>query len=301
MKVYGQLENAQVENKTSDYSSGVTGRTWFRTDIFKTQLDDGTNIRALLRNDGYCVLGNHASAANNTRLHRGASGVTQLVAGNDVTAEGTLSTSLNQISARLENYTNSGKPAAGNAGRIIWVTDLGTGTPMIDTGSYWKPVIGGLIGNINWVESDLAPLAGVNNNVRTYQFQATLGQSLYAAVKIPFSYAGGSQIFLKTMFYSADSSGTSLIQTITTLIRAGTDLITSTTNQRTSTNAAVTLSGATTNIPQVVSADLTSTTGTINSVAVSAGDILIINLKRNTLDTATSDVYVPVNSCEVTF
>lgn len=140
MKAWGQLENAQLENKTSDYSPGVVGRVWWNTTSGKANLDDGTNIRALLRNDGKAVFGNSGTAANNIRFHRGANGVLQFVSGSDTTAEGTLSTALNQISGRLENYTNSGKPAFGNAGRTIYITDLSS--IAFDTGSAWS-VIGG--------------------------------------------------------------------------------------------------------------------------------------------------------------
>lgn len=298
MKLYGQLENAQIENKTSDYAAGVSGRIWFRTDSFKLKIDDGTNLYSLLRNDGYAVIGNNVTANNNIRFHRGAAGVLQLVQGGDSTAEGTLSTSLNQLSAKHEGYTNASKPSAGNAGRLIWVTDLGLA--MIDTGAVWAPFSFTAPKSVKWIESDLSPLSGINNNILTYQYQATLGQSLYASIRIPSTYVAGNPITLRSLFYSADTSGNVLMQTVSTLIRTGTDAVSSTTNQRTSTNAATTLSGGTANIPQAATCDLTSSSGTINSVAVAAGDIINIKLTRGS-DTATSDVYVPVNSSEVTF
>lgn len=136
MKLYGQIENAQLENKASDYVAGPIGRIWWNTASAQAKVDDGTNIRALLRNDGACVFGNSGTANNNIRAHRGANGVLQLVTGGDVTAEGTLSTSLNQLSTRFENYTDAGKPAFGNAGRLIWTTDLVSF--QVDTGSAWQ-------------------------------------------------------------------------------------------------------------------------------------------------------------------
>ncbi len=101
-------------------------------------------------------------------------------------------------------------------------------------------------------------------------------------------------------FYSPDSSGDVLLQSVATLIRVGTDLISSTTNQRTSTNAAVTLSGGTVSIPQALSLDLSDASGQINGVAVSPGDLIIVQFVRGT-DTATSDVNVPVYGTEVSF
>ncbi len=109
--------------------------------------DDATNIRALLRNDQKAIFGNSGTAAQNIRFHRGAAGVLQLVSGADATAEGTLSTALNQLSAKIESYTNSGKPAFGNAGRIIWVTDIPE--LEIDSGTAWISVaVGSRINSI---------------------------------------------------------------------------------------------------------------------------------------------------------
>lgn len=85
-----------------------------------------------------------------------------------------------------------------------------------------------------------------------------------------------------------------------TLIRTGTDAVTSTTNQRTSTNSAVTLGAGTVDIPQAVDCDLTDSSGDINSVAVSGGDLIEVELTRGT-DTGTSDLSVPAWGAEVTF
>jgi hypothetical protein len=74
----------------------------------------------------------------------------------------------------------------------------------------------------------------------------------------------------------------------------------STTNQRTSTNAAVTVSAGTVNEPQALALDLSSSSGQINAVSIAAGDIILVKLTRGT-DTATGDASVPVNCAEVTF
>lgn len=138
MKVFGQVENAQLENKASDYTSGPVGRIWWNTVSGRIKVDDGTNIRALLRNDGNALIGNSGTGAQNIRFHRGAAGVLQFVTGTDVTAEGTLSTSLNQISARLENYTTAGLPSFGNVGRVVYDTTLTS--LQYDTGAAWAVI-----------------------------------------------------------------------------------------------------------------------------------------------------------------
>lgn len=164
----------------------------------------------------------------------------------------------------------------------------------------WAAAGGGGGGSLEWVESTNAPTPSVDNNNQVYAFQSGLGQSLYALIKVPSGYTTGNQIQLKLDFYSPDSSGTALIQSVATLIRQGTDAMSSTTNQRTSTNSAVTLGAGTVNIPKGVALDLSDSTGNVNAVAVSPGDYIQVQLTRGT-DTGTSDLKVPVYGAEVTF
>jgi hypothetical protein len=119
-------------------------------------------------------------------------------------------------------------------------------------------------------------------------------------VRVPTTYQAGKQIRCRIPVYSIDSSGTFLIQSVARLIRTGTDTFSTTANTRTSTNTAITASGANQNKPQAVILDLTSTIGEINAVAVSAGDYIIVRLQRGT-DTATSDVRALTYASEVTF
>lgn len=182
-------------------------------------------------------------------------------------------------------YLPSQKPAAFNFNYIVnlifqWIVwfDFNTGTG----GG------GGGGSALDWQESgSIAPTPINENNLSVYEFDNGLSQSLYAVLEIPPGYNAGSAIHIYNRIYSPDSTGTLLFQTVTTLIRTGTDPMTSTTNQRTSTNSALTLSGGTVNVPQQVIYDLTDSSGNVNGVAVSAGDILIIQLTRGT-DTATS-------------
>lgn len=139
MKVNSQLERAQQENLSSLPSAATAGRFAWNTTDGKSYVDDASNWRALLRNDGKAVIGNNGTAASNTRLHRGAAAVLQIVIGSDVTAEGTLSTALAQISARAENYIAAGLPTFGNAGRVAYVTD--TGFLNYDTGAAWNVLV----------------------------------------------------------------------------------------------------------------------------------------------------------------
>lgn len=170
----------------------------------------------------------------------------------------------------------------------------------------WVPASGGVGGSgggggssLDWVEAENAPLAVVEYGSKAYAFSDGLSQVLYAAVRVPSTYTAGLQINLRGLFYANATANTVLMQTVATLIRTGTDAISSTTNQRTSTNSAVTLA-TTANRPNSFVCDLTSATGTINSVAVSAGDLILVQLTRGT-GTATVDATVPVYASEVTF
>lgn len=182
-------------------------------------------------------------------------------------------------------------------GTITYGTD--TLKAYIDTGSTLIPIgSGGGGAVVKWTEGGQSPLFLIENDIDVYSFEDAVDQYLYAAIKVPSSYTAGSQISLVGHFYSSANSGTILLQTLSTLIRNGTDAVSSTTNQRTSTNSAVTLSAGTVDEPQLVTFDLTSTTGQINSVSVSANDMIKIRLTRNTgSDTSTGSAqFMPTTS-----
>lgn len=165
----------------------------------------------------------------------------------------------------------------------------GTANPADLTVSQINVMLGCASSVLEWRESaSSTPTPITEYGISVYGYAAKLGQAVVAVLQVPSTYVAGSPIKLVNRVYSADSSGTLQFQTVSTLIRSGTDAISSTTNQRTSTNSAITLAAGTVNIPQAVTYDITDTTGHINSVSVSAGDLIIINLKRGTSDTATS-------------
>lgn len=124
MKIYGDLEKAALESLSSDPGSTVQGRFWQNTTEDRIKHDNGSNKRALLRNDDKAVLGNGGTASDNVRFHRGPAQTLEIVPGNDTTADGTTATSLAKTASRTESYVNSGKPAAGNQGRLVYLTDL---------------------------------------------------------------------------------------------------------------------------------------------------------------------------------
>jgi len=297
-KFYSELQEASFENLSSDPSSSVGGKVWRNTTENRIKTDDGTDKRALIRNDNKAVIGNSGTAAENTRLHRGGAGIFQHVPGDDATAEGSLATSLNQVSTRVENFTDAGKPSAGNAGRVLYITDLQSF--LGDNGSSYAPLGGGGGGGaLQWIEAALAPIASVENEAQVYNFEAAGTQYLYADIRVPTTYLAGRQIKMKMTYYTPDTSGTALLTALATLIITGTDAIDSVTNQRTSSNSAATVSGAA-NLLRSAEFDLTDASGAVNSVAVTGGDLIRIRLTRGT-DTATSELRALVFGAEVIF
>lgn len=245
------------------------------------------------------VLGTHATANTNAKLHRAGAAKMQVVQGGDTTAEGSEATTLAELSSRAENFTFSGLPAFGNAGRTVWVTDRLSF--YVDTGAAWRVVgSGGGGSSVRWEDGSNPPIPMQDSQFNQYRdFVAGETQNIVAAIKVPSSYPGGIQIKAVVEFYHPDSSGTVLLQTVATLIRKNTDLISSTINQRTSTNSAITMTSGLQNRVQPVEFDLTDASGNINGVAVSANDLILVSLKRGT-DTATSSARVLDKTSELT-
>jgi hypothetical protein len=106
---------------------------------------------------------------------------------------------------------------------------------------------------------------------------------------------------MKASHYSPGSTNNFKFQSTAYLVRKNTDAITSTTNLRTSTNGDVLNTLA--NQLREVTYDLTDTTGRINAVAVSPGDLIKVIIQRiapsGTADT--SDVRMISGSTEVSF
>lgn len=142
MQVYGSLKRAQLEPKSSDYATTISGLIWWNTAEGRVKVDDGTTIRALLRNDTKLVIGNSGTASQNVRLYRSGTTKIQLTTGDDATAEGSVSTLVGEIGLRLENYNSGSKPAnsMSNLGRTIYNTtddrlEWDNGTTWVGAGS----------------------------------------------------------------------------------------------------------------------------------------------------------------------
>lgn len=167
-------------------------------------------------------------------------------------------------------------------------------------GGLWKDVGGGGGGaGFAWRAMGGNAASQVEENGEVVNlFGAGLAQELYCSLKVPQSYSPGSQIQLYVSGYSESASNTILLQAQSTLIRPGSTAFDSTTNQRTTTNAALTNTVAKQLREFIL--DVTDSSGQINGVAVAAGDVIKVRLYRGT-DTDTADVRMIPNSTDVKF
>ncbi len=156
-------------------------------------------------------------------------------------------------------------------------------------GSTWQPVGG------------VSPIETFEIDEKAWQFAQGQGQELALMIKVPASYLSGSQIKLKLAHYSDGTTGAFKFTTTATLIRKNQDSVMSTSNQRVSTNSDATLSVAFEYFEVVY--DLTSTTGAINGVSVSGGDVLKVILQRVTPSgsEATNDIRMIPSLTEESF
>jgi hypothetical protein len=153
---------------------------------------------------------------------------------------------------------------------------------------------------VDWTEqANFAEYAFVAN-IPCRVFSNGLDQQLYCVINIPSTYEAGQQALMRVKIFNEDTSGDILIRTTAILVRAEVDEYDSTTNTHVSTNAAITMSAANDREPQKVTLDLSDASGLINSVAISAGDMIVLRIYRAT-DTATGDLNLIVGSEEVTF
>jgi hypothetical protein len=145
-----------------------------------------------------------------------------------------------------------------------------------------------------------APVESILYNSQVFEYEDALAQYLYGELRVPNSYVAGSLISFYGQFFTSVTSGTVLFTTLATLIRDGTDASSSTTNQRTSTNAAITVNGVA-NVDTEFVCDLTSSIGQINAVAVAPGDRIKFRITRDTTtDTAAATAYLYKKGHEVT-
>jgi hypothetical protein len=135
-------------------------------------------------------------------------------------------------------------------------------------------------------------------------FAYDVSQEIYCTFIVPSSYSAGKQIQLKNAaFFTTATTNKVFFKSQSTLIRAASTVLGTYSNQRTSTNAEVTVSGTTNQLKAVGSLDLTSSTGQINAVSVAAGDIIRVRIYRDIAAesaSAAADAGLVIDAIELT-
>ena len=173
-KINGELERAQLENLSSDPSSGTRGRIWYNTTDNVFRFDDGTLIRNVmsLNNNEYLVGRNSAGDGNVNLIKVNASGLIEfgvningLTLGNIAPSQdGELS--FNTASDEYEGFSNSQVVSLGKTTdmRIQSNDAVEDGTVILRDGKRW----------INGIEefntssiTSAAPSIGTDDLIRT--------------------------------------------------------------------------------------------------------------------------------------
>lgn len=199
--------------------------------------------------------------------------------------------------AKLEVLGADPAATATSIGRVIFRNDLKTAKIQVDATNWAGLGGGGAGGGFTWNEPQgISPIQGEVQGEKIYSYEAGKSNYLVAFLKVPASYVPSSQLGLNIAHYCAGTGGNMLLKAETTLIRKDTDAVSSTTNQHTSGNIAISNTVADQYKEAVV--DLMSATGEVNLVAVTAGDLLIVRLYRDT-DSLTQDVNFLPSATEV--
>jgi len=161
---------------------------------------------------------------------------------------------------------------------------------------------GGGGGALKWNAPDGdGPIEQEEIGNRIFLFTQGEVQRLVTFVKVPEGFVAGRKISMKLGLYSPSATNKIKFQALTTLIRKNQDALTSVANQNTADSGDLTNTLA--NKYQLVTIDLTSSVGAINSVQVQPGDMIKIELSRIAPSTSedTADVRFVPGSTEIAF
>lgn len=190
------------------------------------------------------------------------------------------------VRAQLEVL--SANPSAGVKGRVAY--NETSRQAILDTGTLIVPLGSGGGSSLIWgIPDSNAPTEENLNGVELLDFDYLSTQEVYALFKVPESYSAGNQIKLVGgLFATTATSNKVFFKTQASLIEPASTVLDTYANQRTSTNLEVTANAIASTVTAIGDLDLTSSTGTINSVAVAAGDLILIRLYRDTASESAS-------------
>lgn len=220
-----------------------------------------------------------------------------------------LSTILSEMDALLKNgyqeYTDiddlAAHPANPAADKVRYYVKGGVPYIKNSTGAI-TPVGsggGGGGGGAEWYEpSGYAPQKIEEYDREVYMFPKGGDQKLILSIKVPQTFITGRQIKMFLGAYSPASSGTIDLHSKATLIRVDLDPVDDNTNQHSPNVIAKTNTVA--KQYRLFEFEITDSSGQINGIDVDAGDVIEIELYRDT-DTDTEDLRVIGSSMQLSF
>jgi hypothetical protein len=111
---------------------------------------------------------------------------------------------------------------------------------------------------------------------KVWVLQPTQGEKIFSVIDVPLEYIAGNEINLYAKFRTAATADDVEINCVLTLIRTAVDDYNSTTNQVTSAVTPITMSAPSAN--KNLAFTYTVAAGEINSVAISPGDLILVEL-----------------------
>ena len=192
-------------------------------------------------------------------------------------------------------------------GQWCFATDTKVMYQVIDT-ALVPAGSGGGGGSLVWLRTgDTSPVAEYVDGFSFDSFDNQSTQEIFTVIAVPSTYRAGKPIKLKGgNFFCNTATGKVFFKTESTLIE-DTSVLGTYTNQRISTNAVVTVNATPNTNNAIGDLDLTSSTGTVNGVAVAPGDKLRVRLYRDNASEAggagpaSADARLLTTAMEITF
>jgi len=175
----------------------------------------------------------------------------------------------------LESTAANAFKSAGSATNIIENKVGANNTVVRVVGNAGGGGTGGGGGGANWV-GDALETFEFGEKVLKYTQGDSQNETLF--IKVPQGYIPAQQIKMFLAFFSPSTTNNFKMQTTTSLVRKNTDAVSSTTNQNVNDTGDFTNTVA--NQFREGTLELTDSIGEINSVAVSPGDLLRVDLER---------------------
>ena len=161
-------------------------------------------------------------------------------------------------------------------------------------------------GSFIWeLNGDASPIEASINGISLLAFDFESNMEIYALVTVPESYTDGTQIFLNDFkYYTNSTTNNVFFKTETQLLKTSQVMTALPITGHESSNSEVTLTGSANSLRDIGSLDLCDGVGEINSVAVTAGDTLLIRFFRDNVNesiSASADCYVLKYSASIKF